>query len=265
MDIEDIGKKHRIAIIDPKRCKPDKCNQECRKYAPPVRQGIDCVEVTKKSKIAKINESSCIGCGICVQKCPRDAIRIINLPKKIGRPIHKFGPNAFQLHNIPAVRKGNILGLIGANGIGKSTTLSILSGQVTPNIGEYDEDVGWEDVLDMYKGTELQKYFIELLEGKIKTVMKPQSLNRIKKQVKGTVGKTLLKGDQRGKFDEAVKLFRLGNLLDRKVSILSGGELQRFALAVVYLRDVNMYIFDEPTSFLDIRQRIEMANALQVL
>jgi ATP-binding cassette subfamily E protein 1 len=267
MDIEDIAenKKHRIAIVDPGKCKPNKCNQECVKYAPPVRQGRDCVVATTKSKTATINEELCIGCGICVSKCPFDAIRIINLPKMIGRPIHRFGPNAFQLHNIPTVRKGNILGLIGANGIGKSTTLSILSGQVTPNLGEYDEDVGWMDVLELYKGKELQKYFEDLLEEKIKTVVKPQLINNIKKKIKGTVRENLAKRDQRNKYDEVIKLFRLENLLDRNVSVLSGGELQRFALAIVYMKDVNMYIFDEPTSFLDIRQRIEMANALQLL
>ena len=41
----------------------------------------------------------CIGCGICVKKCPFDAVKIINLPKALGNETtHRYGPNSFKLH-----------------------------------------------------------------------------------------------------------------------------------------------------------------------
>jgi ferredoxin len=75
----------RIAIIDDQKCKPKKCTQECMKFCPVVRMGKLCVEVTPTSKIAMISEELCIGCGICVKKCPFSAIQIINLPKDMEK------------------------------------------------------------------------------------------------------------------------------------------------------------------------------------
>lgn len=57
----------RIAIINNDRCKPKKCQQECKKWCPVVRMGKLCIEVTPESKIAFIAEGLCIGCGICTQ------------------------------------------------------------------------------------------------------------------------------------------------------------------------------------------------------
>ena len=64
----------RIAIVEAERCRPKKCKQECKKQCPVVKIGKHCVEVTEKSKIANIDELLCIGCGICVKKCPFEAI-----------------------------------------------------------------------------------------------------------------------------------------------------------------------------------------------
>lgn len=58
-----------------------------------------CIEVTPNSKIAWISEELCIGCGICVKKCPFEAIMIINLPKDLEKETtHRYGPNSFKLH-----------------------------------------------------------------------------------------------------------------------------------------------------------------------
>ena len=69
---EDNDRLPRIAIIRPDRCKPKKCQHECKRYCPVVRQGSKtagklCVEVTSEDKIAFISEELCIGCGICVK------------------------------------------------------------------------------------------------------------------------------------------------------------------------------------------------------
>jgi len=73
------------------------------------------------------------------QKCPFEAINIINLPSNLNKDTtHRFGPNSFKLHRLPTPRPGQILGLVGTNGIGKSTALNILAGKLKPNLGKYN-------------------------------------------------------------------------------------------------------------------------------
>jgi ATP-binding cassette subfamily E protein 1 len=53
-------------------------------------------------------------------------------------------------------RPGQVLGLVGTNGIGKSTALKILSGKLKPNLGRHDNPPDWEDVIKHFRGSELQ-------------------------------------------------------------------------------------------------------------
>jgi len=53
-------------------------------------------------------------------------------------------------------RPGQVLGLVGTNGIGKSTALKILSGKLKPNLGRYDDPPDWEEILKYFRGSELQ-------------------------------------------------------------------------------------------------------------
>jgi ATP-binding cassette subfamily E protein 1 len=102
------------------------------------KTGKLCIEVTAESKISHISEELCIGCGICVKKCPFDAITIINLPSNLDKDTtHRFGPNAFKLHRLPTPRPGQVLGLVGSNGTGKTTALRVLAGQLKPNLGRF--------------------------------------------------------------------------------------------------------------------------------
>lgn len=62
----------------------------------------------------------------------------------------------------------------------------------------------------------------------------------------GKVRDLLKKADESGKFDEVVKELELENILDREIQQLSGGELQRVAIAAALLRNAHFYFFDEP-------------------
>merc|ERR1711976_650877 len=137
-----------MGIVSDDKCKPKKCKQECKKFCPVVRTGKFCVEVAKDSKVAWISEPLCIGCGICVKKCPFEAISIINLPKDLAKDTtHRHGPNSFKLHRLPVPRPGQVLGLVGTNAIGKTTACTILAGKLKPNLGKYDSPPEWQEIL----------------------------------------------------------------------------------------------------------------------
>ncbi len=152
--------KLRIAIINPERCKPKRCSLECYKTCPVNKTGKLCIEVNHNSKIAMISESLCIGCNLCVKKCPFKALSIINLPVGLENQVtHRYGPNSFKLHRLPVPRAGEVLGLVGTNGIGKSTALRVLSGNMKPNLGDFENPPDWKKILAFFRGNELQMFF----------------------------------------------------------------------------------------------------------
>jgi len=256
----------RIAIVNSDRCKPKKCKHECKKYCPVVRTGKFCIEVGKDSKVAFISEPLCIGCGICVKKCPFEAITIINLPNDLSKEItHRYGANTFKLHRLPIPRPGQVLGLVGTNGIGKSTALNILSGKLKPNLGRWDNPPDWQEIIGHYRGSELQTFIKGLLEDKLKAMIKPQYVDRIPKQIAGTVGEIFEKKDDKNMKDHYNKELELSHLQDRNIKDLSGGELQRFAIAVLCIQEAQVYMFDEPSSYLDVRQRLHAALVIRAL
>lgn len=263
---DDDNKKLRIAIVSSDRCKPKKCKHECKKYCPVVRTGKLCVEVSKDSKISWISEPLCIGCGICVKKCPFEAITIINLPKDLSKDTtHRYGANTFKLHRLPTPRTGQVLGLVGTNGIGKSTALKILSGKLKPNLGRYDAPPDWQEILAHFRGSELQSYIKALLEDKLKAITKIQYVDQVPKATSGKVGDILNKFDGRKVCAEYSRELELEHLQERDIKDLSGGELQRFTIAICCVQEANVYMFDEPSSYLDVRQRLHAAHVIRNL
>jgi ATP-binding cassette, sub-family E, member 1 len=187
-----------------------------------------------------------------------------NLNKEIS---HRYGVNSFKLHRFPIPKPGKILGLVGSNGIGKSTALKILSGNMKPNLGHFDEAPEWKTILKRFKGSELKSYFTKLVENKMRTAVKIQYVDRfkIKKITKGIVGEILEKIDKTGRRESIIEKLNLKNILDRQVKDLSGGELQIFFITAVYLQKADIYIFDEPSSYLDVKQRLRAARAIREL
>lgn len=255
----------RIAVVLKDRCQPKRCNLECIHYCPPVRTGVDAIAMGDKEKPI-ISEELCVGCGICVHKCPFEAIKIIGLPQELeGELVHQYGKNAFRLYRLPVPRTGQVVGLLGPNGIGKTTAISLLSGQVIPNLGDYEKGGSWDKVIERYSGTEHRDYFAALADGKLRTATKPQYVDKLPAVHKGKVSELLRKVDEGNRLDEIAERLTLSDVLTRELGKLSGGELQRVAIAATLLKDADVYFFDEPSSYLDIYQRLEIAKVIQDL
>lgn len=254
----------RIAVVHKDRCHSRKCGTECILYCPRVRTGDETVSLDEEGK-ALVSEELCVGCGICVKKCPFDAIDIITLPEELEYPTHRYGPNSFVLYGMPAPILGKVTGVLGANGIGKSTSVKILSGQLTPNMGFFDEEAKWDSILKKYTGTELFEYLQLLAKGGVKVSVKPQYIDVIPKVFNGVVRDLLKNTDERGMLSSYIERLSLTGVLDQDIKFLSGGELQRVALTATLAREADFYFLDEITPFLDIHQRMAAAQVIREL
>lgn len=255
----------RIAAVLNDRCQNKKCNQECAKFCPLNRTGVECVTFGEKGKPI-ISETLCQGCGICVNKCQFDAVKIIGLADELKTDLmHQYGLNSFRLYRLPVPKKGLVTGILGPNGIGKTTAIKILCGIEIPNLGRYENPPSKEEVLASFAGTELHDYLENLYAGKIKTAMKPQYVDKLPQASKGVVRDLLSRVQERMTIDQAAEMFELTEVLDRELDKLSGGELQRVAMAATMMKDTDVYFFDEPTSYLDIYQRVKMARLIKDL
>ena len=269
---EGSGQKRRqkrIAVIDRELCLPAACGfYLCQKVCPVNRTGQDCITVAELDKKPLIAEDLCIGCGICVKKCPKAAIQVVNLPGELDEmPIHRYGKNLFALYRLPVPKKNSVIGLIGPNGVGKSTVLNILCGVLRPNSGlvqdkkHADAEV-WAHVMERFKGTELQGYLEALSEGRIRSAHKPQKVDMIPKMWKGKVSDLLEKSP---KAKEVVKGLKIEGMLHKEIKDLSGGELQLLAIAATMLKEADFYFFDEPSSYLDAYERLLVAREIRKL
>jgi ATP-binding cassette subfamily E protein 1 len=263
-----------IAVVDLDRCSPDRCNYECANFCPPNRTGKECITQRGEDTVdgdpdqVRISEEICLGetCGICVVKCPFDAIEIINLPQELDdTPVHRYGENAFALYGLPAPEEGKVTGILGPNGIGKTTAVRILADEITPNLGDYASTPDWERVIDQYRGTELQNFLEAVQAGEVSVARKPQYVDKIPSQFDGNTRQLLESTDERGVMNELVDRLSIGPVVDQSIDTLSGGELQRVALAATLARDADFYFLDEVTPYLDIGQRVTAARIIREL
>ena len=257
----------RVAVLKEDNCQTKKCMDECFAFCPPVRNGQECIVMDGVTGKPHISESLCIGCGICVNKCPHDALIITQLPSELESDmIHRYSLNGFRLFRLPTPSKESVVGILGPNGMGKSTAFKILNGSIIPNLGDFEADeVWWEDVIESLPRGELRDFLLDVSKSNVKVALKPQYVDNIPKAVKGKVGTLLESVDERGIYQEMVVKLGLKNLLDRDLTQLSGGELQRVAICATLLKKADVYFFDEPSSYLDIHERMRIVKIVQEL
>jgi len=256
----------RIVALDKDLCKAKKCGYSCMKVCPKNRSGDECIKINEETAFPVFSEQVCIGCGLCIHACDRagfKAITIVNLPRELQElPVHRFGPNDFTLYRLPIPVVDEVVGLVGPNGVGKTTALKILSGELKPNLGEFGKKIFVSELAKTFRGTELQAYF-EKLNKDIKVSYKPQRVDQIPAVFKGKVSKLLEKTDERKILNEVFKSIDLEEVMDKKINEISGGELQKVAVVACLAKEADVYYIDEPTSFLDVFQRLSVAKAIR--
>ncbi len=255
----------RIAIVDSKKLKDMQQKLHIQSICPVNRTGKECIKIGQDGKLT-IDENLCTGCGICPKIAPL-AIKIINLPEELkAKPIHRYGENKFVIYSIPTPAFGKATGILGVNGIGKSTAIKILASVLKPNFGDWSRhETDYDEMIAFFKGTEAQGFFEKIKNSEIKVAYKPQQVDLIPKTTKGRVIDLLKKVDEKNELKKVADELQINEILDNDIMEISGGELQRVAIAATALKNAGLYIFDEPTSYLDIRQRISISKFIKSL
>ncbi len=246
--------------MDRDKCKSKLCGWACIKACPGVKMGEETIVQSEGYPV--IDENLCSGCGLCVKKCPFKAIKIINIAEETGNPTFQYGENSFRLYGFVLPKEKSVVGIIGVNGIGKSTALDLLRGHLRPNFGNFTSTASFDEIKRHVRGQEIQNYLEKLEAKKVKVSHKMQNIDALSHS-KDSAAALLEQCDENGKAKTLAKQLGLGAFLGRKLSALSGGELQRVAIACALSRDADVYCIDEPSSYLDVSMRLEIAKAIR--
>ncbi|MFN7990687.1 MAG: ribosome biogenesis/translation initiation ATPase RLI [Candidatus Micrarchaeia archaeon] len=253
----------RVAVVDRDICIERRCGYVCIKVCPPNRMGEECIVVEKDGIYPVISEPLCIGCGLCVKKCPVSCISIINIAQELDNPVYQYGINAFRIYGLPLPVEGAV-SLIGKNGIGKTSTIKLLTRQIRPNFATFERELPEEQIM-LRLGLEQRRYFAKAKEG-MKVSVKPQQIDKVRDAFKGTVAE-LLSGvvGTAEKTAETARRYRIEEIMGRRIEQLSGGELQKVSIAAAAMKEADIYYFDEVTNYLDIEERLRMAVLIKEL
>ncbi len=254
----------RIAVLIEEKCKPkSEAYDYLKKWAGSC--GAECIQMNGDK--FKILESACPPCFVRAKHCPDGAVIVINLPSELETDmIHRYSLNGFRLFRLPTPSKESVVGILGPNGMGKSTAFNILNGSMIPNLGDFEADeLWWEDVIETLPRGELRDFLVDVSESNVTVALKPQYVDHIPKAVKGRVGELLSSVDERGVYEDMIAKLGIDHLLERNLDQLSGGELQRVAICATLLKKADVYFFDEPSSYLDIHERMRIVKIIQEL
>ena len=284
----------KIFLIDYELCSLNSCGQPCIKKCPISISNQRKKQHHKKDEIPIrykkstdnmiIIDEICIKCGICLNVCPRNAIYSIYLldepdddlinheypiiTDKIKTSIEPNEKNhGFRLYGLPTLISGKVTGLCGPNGIGKSTVLNILSGNLKMNFGNTkDKDLKWRELLKHVKESEMRQHFQEIVSEQRHIAYKQQVLKIFFEKYKKKKIKDILRDQKHindNFYNRIIKYLDITAIADRHLGQCSGGELQRFAIASVLIQNADCYLIDEPCTFLDVKKRIKLAELLQ--
>lgn len=248
-----------IAVIDQNEVTEEVRNIAVN-YDPINRSGHEGFHVTDENKLRIDDAKVMREHKLIEKKIPNDAIRIVPLPSETGQLVHQSGDNGFRLYNLPAPVDGSVIGLLGRNGIGKTTALRILAGEIVPNFGTA-ERISWDQAVNSFRGTTLQTHLEQLRDGVIRTSVKNQRIRSGGLSGDESVRQRL--SYEPSGSEELVDALDLQSLLSRSLDDLSGGERQRVAIVATLLEDADLYLFDEPSSFLDVDQRTTVAKVIK--
>ena len=254
----------RVAVLLEERCKPNSnAFAYLKKYSEMCER--ECIQV--EGSKCKILETACPVCFTRAKHCPDGAVKIINLPEELGTDLtHSYGENAFRLFRLPSPRQEQIVGILGPNGIGKSTAINLLSGTFRPNLGDWENSSpDWGEVISTFPRGELRDYLGMVSTGEVSIAVKPQYIDKLPRIFDGEVRELLARVDDRGEIENYTELMGISHILDRKLGDLSGGELQRVAICATLLKEADVYFFDEPSSYLDIYERMRMVGVVREL
>ena len=254
----------RVAVLLEERCKPNSnAFAYLKKYSQMCER--ECIQV--EGSKCKILETACPVCFTRAKHCPDGAVKIINLPEELDTDLtHSYGENAFRLFRLPSPRQEQIVGILGPNGIGKSTAINLLSGTFRPNLGDWsNSSPDWDEVISTFPRGELRDYLGMVSTGEVSIAVKPQYIDKLPRIFDGEVRELLARVDDRGEMENYTQLMGITHILDRKLGDLSGGELQRVAICATLLKEADVYFFDEPSSYLDIYERMRMVGVVRGL
>ena len=254
----------RVAVLLEERCKPNTAAFDyLQKYAGSC--GRECIQF--EGNKCRILETACPVCLNRAKRCPGNAVKIINLPEELDHDLtHSYGENSFRLFRLPAPRERQVVGILGPNGMGKATAINLLSGAIRPNLGDWDNaNIDWGEVLSSFPRGELRDYLGLLSESGVDIAVKPQYVDKLPKLWEGEVRGLLSRVDDRDELKKYAEKTAINHILDRRLSGLSGGELQRVAICATILKEADVYFFDEPSSYLDIHERMRVVRIIQDL
>ena len=166
-----------------------------------------------------------------------------NITKDLGQ---------FKLHaHGGTLHKQEVIGVLGENGTGKTTFINILAGILPQDKGTITTDLGY-GTRDMGNG--ITTY---MNSGKMKIAHKPQYIEATEEIVMTVLGPNFQK------YQSQIRRLNIQQLMLRKLSELSGGELQRVMIGATLCKEADLYLFDEPSAYLDSEQRIEAAKTIK--